>query len=48
MTRPLAYVSPDLSLTVWQDGQAPVRIQLDRAHAFALLRDLASALGEGE
>lgn len=48
MIRPLAFIRPDLTLTVWQDGQTPVQVTLDRAHAFALLRDLASALAEHE
>ena len=46
--KPLAYVTPGLVLTVWQAGQQPVQVQLDRAHAFALVRDLANALAEGE
>lgn len=48
MIRPLAYIRPDLTLTVIDAGQTPVRIQLDRSHALALLRDLASALAEHE
>lgn len=46
--KPLAYVTPALVLSVWQAGQHPVQVQLDRAHAFTLLSDLARALAESE
>lgn len=48
MTAPLAFIRPGLVLHCWQDGQPLVQVQLDRAHAFTLLSDLARALAEGD
>jgi hypothetical protein len=48
VTAPLAFLRPGLALHCWQAGQPLVRVQLDRAHAFTLLRDLATALAEGD